>query len=44
MPVTLKQLENRRENCIQNIENFKTVVNDIGGKDFQPNWIFQRLD
>ena len=33
MPLTLRQLQSRRDNCLTNIEEFKTLADGIGGGD-----------
>ena len=48
MPLTLRQLQSRRDNCLEKIEEFKTMVDGIGGGNlgnvsFNPNVFFNGL-
>ena len=48
MPLTLRQLQIRHDNCLEKIEEFKTLVNDIGGSylgniSFNPNEFFNGM-
>jgi len=33
MPLTLRQLKSRRDNCIENIGEFKAIADGIGGSE-----------